>query len=428
MQHIHRIVLAALTAFFMHAAAAQTDLTGSYVGILPCADCPGLELRLDLFADGAFHERSVYRERARSTDRVGRWTLQGDTLELRYGHGELRRFSYGRGWLTLLDSDGRPIASQLNYTLNRSSLLSPIEPRVTLEGHFSYFADSAQLEDCATGRRMPVAMEGGYLQLERAWSRSGAKPQQPLPVRVEARIAERVNMEGPKRPTVIVERVVQTGTRVSCTQPAAAAAPGPFAALTERVVRVFRPGVPTVEPTVTAPPVEPVAQVPAPPAEPPQGAVQTFELVSPPPPPVAPRAVTEAAPSRLSAPPAPAVVPTRSGPTLHGTQWRLVRLGEQDIVMTDRERIPYLMFAPSESPRVSGSTGCNRFKGGTTMAGGSILFGGIVTTKMACVGGADIESQFLGALDKARSWRISGDHFELSGSDGRLVARFVAVR
>ncbi|MDX5364144.1 MAG: META domain-containing protein [Pseudazoarcus pumilus] len=96
--------------------------------------------------------------------------------------------------------------------------------------------------------------------------------------------------------------------------------------------------------------------------------------------------------------------------------------------MTDRERIPYLMFAPSESPRVSGSTGCNRFKGGTTMAGGSILFGGIVATKMACAGAPDIEREFLDALDKARSWRIRDNHFELSGSDGRSVARFVAVR
>lgn len=90
------------------------------------------------------------------------------------------------------------------------------------------------------------------------------------------------------------------------------------------------------------------------------------------------------------------------------------------------DRRPYLMFAPSESPRVSGFTGCNRFTGGTTMFGGSILFGGIAATKMACLDSTDIERDFLDALDKARSWRITGNHFELSDGDGRLIARFVA--
>lgn len=478
LRNVALVLLAMLAMLAMLPAVADERLTGSYVGILPCADCPGIDVRLDLFADGSFHQRSVYRERERSFDRVGRWTRADGTVELRYGHGERRRFRHGNGWLTLLDEDGQPIRSELNYTLNRSSLLSRIEPQVTLDGHFTYMADSALLEDCATGRRMPVAMEGEYLTLERAWSRSGASMQRPLPVRLEARIVERVNMEGPLRHTVVVTRVVQTGSAVSCAPTAAAAAPKPLAALTERVVRVFRPGVPTVEPQVVTPPVEPVARVPAPSAEPPQRAVQTFELVSPPPPPVSPRvepvaqaptppaqapqpavqtfelvspppppvaplAEAKPAPALPSPPasaaaaatPAPApiaspapVLPTAGGPTLHGTQWRLIQLGARDIAMTDRERMPYIMFAPSESPRFSGFTGCNRFTGGTTMFGGSILFSGIATTKMACPDSANIEQDFLAALGQARNWRVVGQHFELSDDGGKLVARFEAVR
>lgn len=438
MQQLRRITLAAMAVLFMPSAMADGRVVGSYVGILPCADCPAMDVRLDVFEDGSFHQRSVYRERERSFDRVGRWARVDGVLELRYGHGELRRFTFGNGWMTMLDTDGKPIRSQLNYTLNRSSLLSRIEPEVTLDGNFTYMADSAQLEDCATGRRMPVAMEGEYLRLEQAWSRSGSTMQRPLPVRVEARIVERVNMEGPRRHTVIVERVVQTGTPVSCTPVVRAAPPKPLpqpqaipapkeppAPPSERVQRTFQPGVPVTAPAE----VTPVVSSPAPP----QRVVQTFETVSP-----EPAAAPVAAPSASPAPlppialpaaavaaQAPAVKPAPAAP-LHGTQWRLVRLGGSDLAPMPGDRRPYLMFAPSESPRVSGFTGCNRFTGGTTMFGGSILFGGIAATKMACLDSTDIERDFLDALDKARSWRITGNHFELSDGDGRLIARFVA--
>jgi len=34
---------------------------------------------------------------------------------------------------------------------------------------FRYLADAAQFEECLTGRSYPVAMEGDYLALERAY-------------------------------------------------------------------------------------------------------------------------------------------------------------------------------------------------------------------------------------------------------------------
>ena len=380
MQQLRRAVLLALAALFMHTAPADEGPAGSYVGLMPCADCPGVDLRLDLFADGSFHQRSVYRDRNLSVDHVGRWRLTDGMLQLRYGDGGQRYFTYGNDRITMLDKDIWPIQSQLNYTLNRTSPTKPLEPRVTLEGHFTYLADSAQLEDCATGRHMPVAMEGEYLRLEQAWSQSGASLQQPLPVSLEAHVVERVNTEGPPRPTVIVERLIQTGSPVSCV---------PASRQPERI-RTFEL-VPTEEPRSAAAPAGPAPTAP-----------------------IAGPQITDTA--------------SLPSPKLHGTQWRLVRLGEADLAHVADDRTPYLMFTPSESPRVSGSTGCNRFTGGTTMSGGSVLFGGITTTRMACPNGSNIEQQFLTALNRARHWRIRGGHFELSGDDGRPVARFIAVR
>jgi copper homeostasis protein (lipoprotein) len=51
-------------------------------------------------------------------------------------------------------------------------------------------------------------MEADYLALERAYTGSRSEPGGALLASVEGRIIERVNMEGPARPTLVVERFV----------------------------------------------------------------------------------------------------------------------------------------------------------------------------------------------------------------------------
>ncbi|WP_164084848.1 META domain-containing protein [Pseudazoarcus pumilus] len=217
MNRIHHATLIALLALSIAPAMAQATPVGSYVGILPCADCPAIELRLDLLEDGAFHQRSVYRDRSGSFDAIGRWKEDDARLRLHYPNADTVHFAIDEDSLKLLDRQGQPIDSRQEHRLYRSARLGLIEPRVRLEGHFRYYADSATLHDCATDRRLPVAMEGDYLRLERAWSHARATMQRPLPAVVQARIVHRVNMEGPPRPTVIVERLISAGTAVSCT-------------------------------------------------------------------------------------------------------------------------------------------------------------------------------------------------------------------
>lgn len=205
------------------ALAADTDTTGSYAGIFPCADCPGIEYRLDLFDDGVFYQSLRYQEREGRFDSVGRWQYGPDNERIELNDADSApptRFSLEDGSLTMLDMEGKRIESNLNYTLYRSDLLSRIEPRVTIKGLFTYFADTATLQDCFTGRLMPVAMEREYIKLERAWLNSNASLENPLPVSVKGRIVERVNMEGPKRPTVIVETFEGSGEALRCSPPA----------------------------------------------------------------------------------------------------------------------------------------------------------------------------------------------------------------
>ncbi len=75
-----------------------------------------------------------------------------------------------------------------------------------LRGLFTYMADAALFEDCATGRRYPVAMEAGYLELERAYLEQRSEPGAPLLVIIRAGVEKRPPMEGDGEiDTIVVE-------------------------------------------------------------------------------------------------------------------------------------------------------------------------------------------------------------------------------
>lgn len=65
-----------------------------------------------------------------------------------------------------------------------------------MRGLFAYMADAALFEDCADGSRYPVAMEAGYLELERAYLEQRTEPGAPLLVLIRAGVEKRPPMEG----------------------------------------------------------------------------------------------------------------------------------------------------------------------------------------------------------------------------------------
>jgi copper homeostasis protein (lipoprotein) len=84
-------------------------------------------------------------------------------------------------------------------------------------GRFTYMADAAMFEDCSNGKRFPVAMEGGYLELERAYLNSRDEPGKPVVVVVEGRFLERPSMEGNRNiVNLIVDSFIAVSDEKSC--------------------------------------------------------------------------------------------------------------------------------------------------------------------------------------------------------------------
>ena len=336
--------LALLLLSAQASAAAGTSLDDSlpatFSGVLPCADCPGVEYRLELFEDGAYYLRTTYQGRdGAPLDDIGTWVRSSDgrVLALHGGREAPVMFAIaGPDTLDQLDHEGRPIVSTQNHSLARTDGLEPLEPSLNMRGMFRYFADSALFEECLTGRKMPVTMDADYLRLEQAYLQARREPEEALLASLRGRIVERVGMEGPARPTVVVE---------------------------------------------------------------------TFSGVWP----------GESCGTRFAS------------AELHETYWRLTQLDGEPVFVGAGQREPHMVLRDGEPASVHGSTGCNRFTGQFEREGTSLRFGTLAATMMACADTMAQESAFTRALDATRSWRIIGQHLELSDDEGRLRARFEAV-
>ena len=87
----------------MHTSQNSLDWAGTYEGILPCADCPGIKTRLTLNKDGTFERMTQYLDRKVAAETVGgsfRWQANGNAITLDE-HGEGQQFRVGEGRLIL---------------------------------------------------------------------------------------------------------------------------------------------------------------------------------------------------------------------------------------------------------------------------------------------------------------------------------------
>jgi uncharacterized lipoprotein YbaY/uncharacterized lipoprotein NlpE involved in copper resistance/heat shock protein HslJ len=187
------------------------ELPASFAADLPCADCEAIRHHLDLWPDQAFHLRREWIGGAEPQvrDDMGRWSADParDALVLWSGGEAILEFAITNvGTLRLLDQEGRPIESDLPYELAALGGLQPTPVAGAFIGEFVYFADTAVFTECRTGLSFPVAMEGDYLALERAYLEVRSEPMAPVIATVLGEVDLRVGMEGGMRQTLAVSR------------------------------------------------------------------------------------------------------------------------------------------------------------------------------------------------------------------------------
>ena len=236
MRYIHALIVAIAALLFAGCVATSTpastsdagsgdvhasigELPASFAGRIPCADCPGIDVRLNLFPDGSYFQSMTYLERDFTYDDIGRWdarpSLNGtdqNVIELR-GEGEqptLIGISGDGDAVQLLDAEGREITSGMNYTLRRTPEFERIEPRLTMSGMYRYMADAALFTECRIGLRFPVSMEADNIALETGYLAVREEPGEEVLVTLEATIALRPAMEGDAlEPALVPDRFIE---------------------------------------------------------------------------------------------------------------------------------------------------------------------------------------------------------------------------
>ncbi len=182
--------------------ASSTVLTGnqSYFGVLPCANCPGIETQLDLLEGGTYFLTQTYQDRDDATfSQMGLWEIEGDRLILHHGqHDTLIYFANETGGWLQADTLGNPIVSQLNYNLEPKGW-QPAKIQKQINGMLTYMADAPSLVECSTGLRFPVVMTPEWLEVERAYLSSTSSGGNYLHTQVEVSLTWETPEEGPTR-------------------------------------------------------------------------------------------------------------------------------------------------------------------------------------------------------------------------------------
>jgi copper homeostasis protein (lipoprotein) len=199
------------------------SLPATFVGTLPCADCPGINYQLNLFPDRVFVARSTYQGRDVAVDDIGRWVLSSDgrVVVLKGANDRPVMFAiWDDDTLVMLDAEGDEIESTLDYAIRRSVSMGLIEPRLNLSGMYRYIADAGTFTECTTGWGLLVAEKRDSETLETAYARRRQQPGEELKARVDGRLVVRPHPDaGVEQRMLVVERFIDMTPGETCDAP-----------------------------------------------------------------------------------------------------------------------------------------------------------------------------------------------------------------
>ena len=202
--------------------SGTTSISGnqSYFGIMPCANCPGIETQLDLLANGTYFLTQTYQDRPDGTfSRMGLWEIDADRLILHNGQGDnLIYFANETGGWLQADTLGNPIVSQLNYTLAPTGW-QPEQINTEVQGMLTYMADAPSFVECQTGLRFPVVMTPEWIDIERAYLASSTTGGNYLHTLADVSLTWETPEEGPARHHLRFEHLKRILPATTCGSP-----------------------------------------------------------------------------------------------------------------------------------------------------------------------------------------------------------------
>ena len=109
-----------------------------------------------------------------------------------------------------------------------------------------------------------------------------------------------------------------------------------------------------------------------------------------------------------------------------GPAWKLVEIAGTPVAEGSKASLDFLDTGKPDS-RVSGNASCNKFSGKAKIAGTSIQFGPLISTKMACAAASlnAQEMEYLRALQNAERWEMKDHTLAIYSKGSEKPLRFV---
>ncbi len=195
-----------------------------FLGLVPGANCQ-MKYQLDLFENRVFFLREeCFKDGVSSgaNDDIGRWYADNDNrVVLNPTKTKVKYFLIlDEKSIELMDLKGNKIDSKLNYKLLASNRAKSLEPRLILEGAYSYMADAGLFYECSTGLKFPLAFEEDNIALEKAYLNAVITPNQSLKTQLKVRIAGRKQPDSVgNKATIIVEEFLEIIPKEKCQNP-----------------------------------------------------------------------------------------------------------------------------------------------------------------------------------------------------------------
>ena len=93
-----------------HITDKSLKYLGEYVGVLPAADCPGIETKLSINNDSSYVLDMNYIDRNTSFQENGTYSIEGNIIKLIDEKGRVSYYKIDNDSLIMLDEDKKPIA------------------------------------------------------------------------------------------------------------------------------------------------------------------------------------------------------------------------------------------------------------------------------------------------------------------------------